>query len=428
MRIFRLAMQTKGIRHRIYWTLFFLMIYRFGCLIPLPGINSAILSQVFNQSDLLQMLSLMGAGGLDRFSVFALGVSPYISSSIIIQLLSMDIVPYFSKKAQEGERGKKALDTWTRDLALVLGIIQAAALIMSLQTLHEDIFIGAMNHRRLIFLSLILCAGSFLLIWVGDQLTDYGIGNGLSMLIMAGIVSRMPSSVISGVQSLSVASNASLWISLYLLFLFIMVLLVIWMQKSEYRIPIRYSSFHTDNPCFEKLSYLPLKMNGAGVMPVIFASAIMMAPVQMAALFPNWEYGEIIRQIFGLHNIVSLGIYAVLIFGFSFLYTRLQLSPDKIAENLAKSSAYIPGLHPGKETKKYIAEISRHLTVIGAAALILIALLPYLQVYLPIDNFNGLAIAGTGLLISITVLMELYRQIYSLALMQTYQKEQILKF
>ncbi len=421
MQTIKTIFTDRDIRNRILFTLIAFFIYRFGCCITVPGVDAQALLFGVAENPLLSLMNLLGGGGLDQMSVFALGVSPYITASIIVQLLSMDVIPSWTELAKEGANGRKKLDSYTRWMAVVFAFVQAASLVMSMNTLYPGVFYGTPGVREILFLSVILTAGTCFLTWLGDQISVKGIGNGISMIIMAGIVGRLPAQFLSAWQTLSPVEYG-IWLFCGYVAVFVaIVLFVVLLSLAEYRIRVQYTSSSAKLAALQGMNYLPLKLNSASVIPVIFASALMMAPIQICAFFERQAWMDVIDAWLGMKTWYSLSVYAVLIVGFTFFYVKMQVNPELIAENLGKSGAYIPGVRPGKDTEKYINGILMRLTVVGSIALTLIALLPHVLPLIWPELPSSMALGGTGMIIVVGVAIETIKQIKGLVIQRSYK-------
>ena len=415
---FTAMLKNKDIRKRILYTLLVLFIFRFGAAITVPGVNTSDLVQGIGDNTLFAMISLLGGGGLEQFSIFALGVTPYITASIIIQLLSMDVIPPLTELAKGGAKGRKQLDRYTRYLAVVLGFVQAYFLVWGFSSQYSTLIEGGADVSKILYIATIFTAGSMFLLWLGDRISLKGIGNGVSMIIAAGIIARLPYQFTTAWQTLvdsssnSATFNGILTFGLYIICYLLIIVFVIFMQTAERKIPIQYTS-STVTTRRKDMTYLPLKINSASVIPVIFASAIMVAPLQICQLiWPNAAWVETMQYYMGMQTPISLVIYVILIILFTFFYTELQVDPEKIAENLGKSGTYIPGIRPGTETKEYINKVLCRITVLGALGLAFIAVLPYALPLIPGVNLpQSMGIGGTGIIIVVGVAMETVKQI-----------------
>ena len=361
---------------------------------------------------------MLGGGGLEQPSIFAMGVGPYITASIIIQLLSMDVIPALTELAKGGATGKKQIDRYTRYLAVVLSFFQASTLVYSFSTQYKTLLVNGSGWASILYVATLLTAGSMFILWIGDRISMKGIGNGVSMIIAAGIISRLPYQFTTAWQTLVDPSNSSatfngiLTFGLYIVSYLLIIVFVVFMQTAERKIPIQYTS-STVTTRKKDMTYLPLKINSASVIPVIFASAIMVAPLQICKMvWPAASWVKTLETYMGMQTPVSLVIYVVLILLFTFFYTKLQVDPEKIAENLGKSGTYIPGIRPGTETKEYVNKVLCRITVLGAIGLAFIAVLPHALPLIPGINLpQSMGIGGTGIIIVVGVAMETVKQI-----------------
>lgn len=404
--------ENKDLRHRIYFTLFCLGIFCLGTGITIPWA-----SVVYEELGFLEIFNLMSGGGLKSFSIFALGVSPYITASIITQLLQMDIIPYFKELKEQGYVGRQKINKITRYLGIIFAFVQAYALC-----------IFYMNNGSAIDMlktSLVMTAGTAFLLWLGDQITTKGIGNGQSMLIMAGIIQSMPS-VFTGAYNSFITSGTyalgvgTAWFVGFILMYVLVIVGIIWMQLAERRIPIQYAN-HTSSAYGKVNSYLPIKMNSANVIPVIFASIILTIPVTIAGLIKNQSAIDFINKYIVYTSPTGFILYIVLILFFGYFYTFLMMNPEEMSKDLNKRGGYIPGIKPGKDTSDYISKVLGRLTVIGSLFLAILAGLPIL-----LGNFTSLSstvtIGGTGILIVVGVAIETYKQIESGLVSRSYSR------
>lgn len=416
---------NKDIRNRILFTLFAFLVYRLGSAITVPDVNTADLIAGLQNNSLFAMLNLLGGGGLEQFSVFALGVTPYITSSIIMQLLSMDVIPSLTELSKSGAQGRKKIDKYTRYLAVVFAFVQSMSMVYGFSMTYTNLIIGGLTVVKLLYIATIFTAGSMFLLWIGDQISMKGIGNGVSMVIMAGIVGRMPQQFTAAWESLVTSGtvpNGKWLFAGYILIYLLIIILVTLLNTAERRIPIQYTSSSIALSKQSESNYLPLKVNSASVIPVIFASSLMMAPLQIATFLGKTEFVEKVQGWLGLSTWYSLVIYVVLIIFFTFFYTKMQVDPEKIAENLGKSGAYIPSVRPGTETKKYVNHVLTRLTVLGSVALAAIAVMPHLMPIVWPDMPQGMALGGTGMIIVVGVAIETVRQVQGLVTQKAYKK------
>ena len=412
MRTFSSMFKNKEIRNKILFTLAMLLIYRVGSAIPVPGVDATKLASQISDNSVLSMMNLLGGGALERLSVFAMGVTPYITASIIIQLLSMDVIPALTEMTKSGQTGRMKMEKITRYLGVVLSFVQAYSLVYGFDKQYN--VLANSNLSGYLYTATVLTSGTMFLIWLGDRISMKGIGNGLSIIIFAGIVSNMPSqfvqvwNVLAGGTTQGELFNGILQFALFILLYIIIIVFVIVMETAVRKIPIQYtnsSSYTRGND----VTFLPLKINSASVIPVIFAQSIMTAP-QIVISFFNQDLYKTLQSYLSLSSTTGLILYAVLTFLFTFFYTDLQVDPDQVADNLSKSGAYIPGIRPGNETKTYLHKVLNRITVLGAIALVIVATLPYI---LPMFTSlpSSISIGGTGIIIVVGVAMETIAQL-----------------
>lgn len=410
-------LKNKEIRKRILFTFAMLFIFRFGTAITVPGVDTSELVSGLKNNSLFDMINLLGGGGLEQLSIFALGVGPYITASIIIQLLSMDVIPALTELSKGGASGRKQIDRYTRYLAVILGFFQASTMVYGFSKSYSTLIIGGSNLSSVLYIATILIAGSMFLLWIGDRISMKGIGNGVSMIIAAGIISRLPHQFSQAWDLLVDTSNSSatfngvLMFSLYIIAYLFIIIFVVFMQTAERKIPIQYTS-STVAARKKDMTYLPLKINSASVIPVIFANALMVAPLQIIKMFWTGGWVDTLSYWLGMQSVGSLCLYTVLTILFTFFYTHLQVDPEKIAENLGKSGTYVPGIRPGTETKQYISKVLNRITVLGALGLAFVAVLPHALPLIPgITLPASMGIGGTGIIIVVGVAMETVKQI-----------------
>jgi len=405
--------KNKDIRGRILFTLAIFFVYRLGANITAPMVDSTRLIGQFADDSILGMINLLGGGALQEFSIFSMGIGPYITASIIVQLLAMDVIPALTEMTKSGAQGKMKLDRITRYFALILGLLQGFTL-----TYAFHINYGILNNPGIatyMYVTIVITAGTMFLLWLADRISAFGIGNGISMIIFAGIVSDIPFRFSQAFQTLvDTSSNAAIFggvlnFSLFVLMYVAIIVLVIFMSTAVRKIPIQYtsSSVRKSN---QEITFLPLKINSASVIPVIFASAIMTAPVTVLSFFNQGDFFQTLSTILNVSQPIGLSIYIALIIFFTFFYTNLQVDPEKISDNLSKSGTYIPGIRPGNETKEYVGKVLNRITVLGALFLSFIAALPY--VIPMVTNLpNSVSVGGTGIIIVVGVAMETMRDL-----------------
>jgi preprotein translocase subunit SecY len=407
--------ENKDLRHRIYFTLVALAIFILGTSIRVPGTDDLTSALGF-----LELLNTIGGGALKNFSIFALGVMPYITASIIMQLLQMDIIPYFTELRNQGHTGRQKINQITRYLGIAFAFIEGYAFAFA--------FIGKSgNPMQYMYIATVLTAGTSLLLWMGDQITQKGLGNGVSLIIMAGIIATLPQMFISAFSSLvsfdgttQVITLGIIKFILFVLVYFAIVIGMIFVQESERRIPIQYANKST-NAYGNAQSFMPIKLNTAGVIPVIFASSLLSIPSIIAQVINKDGFTVIVQKYLTYTTPVGFALYVLFIFFFAYFYTFIQLKPDEFAKNLQDNGGYIPGIRPGEETKQYVSKVLSRLTVLGATFLSVIAALPIIFSQLT-SLPTSVTIGGTGLLIVVGVALETYKQLEGSILTRSYKR------
>ena len=401
---------NKDLRKRIYFTLMVLAVFGLGTNIIVPGAK-----QITQNLSFLDLLNLMSGGSLKTFSIFALGVMPYITASILTQLLQMDIIPYFKDLKEQGATGRQKINRINRYLGILFAFIQGY--------MYSVAFMGGTT-AEIVKTTIILTAGTSLLLWLADQVTNKGLGNGVSLFIMAGIVNTLPSTFIQAFKDLVLADTFTQVVGVILFIVFILAYLlilvgVVYMQISERRIPIQHTT-RTDSSQAREQSYIPLKLNSASVMPVIFASAITSIPTLIGQLLNNSSVTEFAEKYIVYTTPTGYLLYIALIFLFGYVYTLMELNPKEMSENLDKNRSYIPGITPGEKTSAYLRGTISRLTVVGSLFLIVIASLPIL--FSKISSLSSaITLGGTGLLIVVGVALETYKQLESSVVSRSYQ-------
>ncbi|MBV7391357.1 MULTISPECIES: preprotein translocase subunit SecY [Enterococcus] len=419
------SFKVRDIRSRIFFTIIILLVFRLGAQITVPGVNVSGLQQL---SDLpfFNMLNLVSGSAMQNFSIFSMGVSPYITASIVIQLLQMDIVPKFVEWSKQGEVGRKKLNQATRYLTLVLAFVQSVSITAGFNYFASYGFVPEQNVQTFVTIGVILTGGTMFVTWLGEQITDKGIGNGVSMIIFAGIISRLPESIQEIAERYFINIDQSdLWksiifIAVLLIAIIAIVVFVTFFQQAERKIPIQYTKQIVGAPTS---SYLPLKVNAAGVIPVIFASSFIATPnailQALASSYQAEDWYSVLQDLFSYNTVPGATIYTVLIVAFTFFYAFVQVNPEKLAENLQKQGSYIPSVRPGKGTEEYVSSILMRLSVVGALFLGLIALLPIIA-QMVWDLPQSIGLGGTSLLIVVGVALETAKQLQGLMLKRRY--------
>lgn len=407
---------NKDLRHRIYFTLGALMIFILGISIRVPGTQDLTSNLGF-----LELINTLGGGALQNFSIFALGVMPYITASIIMQLLQMDIIPYFAELRKQGATGRQKLNQITRYLGIAFAFIEGYAFAFA--------FIGRTGDvLEYLYIATVLTAGTAFLLWLGDQITQKGLGNGTSLIIMAGIIATLPQMFIDAFTGLvafdGTAQVITLGVIKFILFVivyFAIVIGMIFVQESERRIPIQYANKSTSAYGKSAQSFMPIKINTAGVIPVIFASSLLAIPGILAQVIKNETFTLVVQKYLTYTTPVGFLIYVVFIFFFAYFYTFIQVKPEEFAKNLQENGGYVPGIRPGEDTKKHVSKILSRLTILGATFLVVIAGLPILFSKLT-SLPTSVSIGGTGLLIVVGVALETYKQLEGSILTRSYKR------
>lgn len=400
---------TKEVRNKIFFTLAMLVIFKIGTYIPAPGVNPEAFNHPQGSQGATELLNTFGGGALKRFSIFAMGIMPYITASIVMQLLQMDIVPKFTEWAKQGEMGRRKINNVTRYFAIILAFIQSIGMAFQFNNYLKGQLIIEKSVMSYLLIAVVLTAGTAFLIWLGDQITQFGVGNGISLIIFAGILSTLPSSLEQFAQSVFVGQDDTslAWLKILGLIVALILLTVgaIFVLEAKRKIPIQYAKKQSAQRLGSQATYLPLKVNSAGVIPVIFAMAFFLLPRTLTLFFPKAEWAQNIADTANPSSNIGMIIYVVLIIAFAYFYAFVQVNPEKMADNLKKQGSYVPGIRPGEQTKKYITKVLYRLTFVGSIFLAAIAILPIIA-----TKFMGLPqsiqIGGTNLLIVIGVAIE----------------------
>ncbi|MDY4032772.1 MAG: preprotein translocase subunit SecY [Pyramidobacter sp.] len=409
---FRDVFKLPDLKRRILFTLGMLFVFRLGAHIPTPGINSAAMSQLFEGSGVLGFLDLFAGGALRRFSLFSLGVAPYINASIVLQLAAV-IFPTLERLQKEGPQGQKKMTQYTRYGAIFFAFVQAVGMAMWLRRA------GVLAASGLDFFVAVITAvtGSVAVMWLGEEMTDHGIGNGISLLIFAGIVARLPEAVI---QTISMVSSGEMNVVTLILALAVMVAVLagaVLLEQGQRRLPVQYAKRVVGNRVYGgQSSFIPLRVNMGGVMPIIFASSLLIFPSTVLRLFHGTER---LANYFAPGSWLYTVLYVVLIVFFGFFYTAMVFNPSDIADNMKKNGGFILGIRPGKPTSDYIEKIASRITLVGSVFLVVVALVPDL-----LTNVFGITsfyFGGTSVLIIVGVALEIVEQVNSQLLMRNYE-------
>ena len=422
----KLILSNSSILQRIGITLAILLVFKIGTFITIPLIDKTAIDATFTNSDFLGFLNTFSGGGLGNFSILALGISPYITASIVVQLLQL-VIPKLKEIGEEGEVGKQKINKITRYASVVLAFVQGLALILGMNATAENIFhISVIQDQNLmpfyyIFMALVVTAGSCFTVWIADLITQYGVGNGSSMIIGAGIVSQIPAMFVALDQQFLTevnAGNVFSFIGVVLLYI-VVILGVVYLEATVRKIPVQHSNRQNKSD-----SNIPVKLNTSGVIPVIFASTIMSLPLTVLGLLGYTESSNTasywLNQVFSTEHPIGIILYVILIYAFSFFYAFMQFDPGKVSDNLSKSNAFIPTVRPGQETENYISRVLFKVTLLGATYLTILALIPIITAKIFNFTSSAVTIGGTGLLIVVGVAVETMKQIETDANEQTY--------
>lgn len=425
LKVIKDAFKDKDIRKRILFTFFILFIFRLGAFITVPGVNAAALQGIADNS-FFNVVNMVSGSAMQNFSLFAMGVSPYITASIVVQLLEMDIVPKFVEWSKQGEVGRRKLNQVTRYVTLVLAFIQSVGITAGFNMYSSQGLLPKATMFTYIEIGIILTTGVMILTWMGELITEKGVGNGVSMIIFAGIVSRLPSGIdflyekYFNHASHSQMPTLILYAIIFVVAALIIVALTTFVQQAERRLPIQYTKRVSGAP---SSSYLPIKVNAAGVIPVIFASSLLATPSAILQLFEGkWggaHWYDVVTTLVNYQTVPGCILYFILIVAFTFFYSFVQVNPEKLAENLQKQGSYIPHVRPGAGTEKYISGLLMRLGVVGSIFLAAVSIIPIVAQQL-FNLPSSIGLGGTSLLIVIGVALEFVKQLEGLLMKRQY--------
>ncbi len=412
--------KIEELRKRIVYTLLLVLVYRLGSYVVIPGIDPTQLANLKSQTatGLLGLLDMFSGGAFGNASIFALGVMPYISASIVIQLLGV-MVPYFQRMMREGESGRRKMNQWTRYLTLVILALQGPAYIANLHTQLPGNAFLVTGFTYGIFATIVLAAGTMFIMWLGERITDRGIGNGISLIIMVGIIARLPFAIFAeGASRVNQTTGGILMFVVELVILFFIIVGTIALVQAQRKIPVQYAKVVRGNKQYGGVrQYIPLKINAAGVMPIIFAQAIMMIPLLFSRFNPTRGFAAAMSDYSGFWHNITFFTMVVL---FTYFYTAITVNPTNMAEDMKKNGGFIPGIKPGKKTADYLDAVMSRITLPGSIFLGLIAILPALAMKLGVNNQFASFFGGTSLLILVGVVLDTLQQIESHLLMRHY--------
>lgn len=425
LNFFKEVFKKGELRRKVVFTLGILFVFRLGAGIVIPYIDTSAITSAATSSGIFGIMNMLGGGTLEKFSLFSLGVSPYITSSIIIELLSMDVVPALTQWNKEGNTGKKKKDKVTRVLTLALAIIQGGSLTYAFDKGYS--VLASSSIWTYVYVVLVMAAGSMFTMWLGDQITIKGVGNGTSLLIFTGIVANLPNSFISSFKSMVTfgstykTATSLAWYILFVLVYLAIVVFVVFEEGAIRKIPIIYATNTQTVMHTKESTNLPIKINSSSVIPVIFAASVLAAPRTIISFMKSTSTTQMIDNILNYQKPIGFVLYIVMIILFTFFYSNLQIDAKKISEDLKKSGGAIPGVRTGDDTKKYIGTVLNRVTVVGSLFLAIIASIPIIapEIWKMTSN-NALSLGGTGLIIVTGVALETVRAIKSMLTRREY--------
>ncbi|WP_329773342.1 preprotein translocase subunit SecY [Catenibacterium mitsuokai] len=425
LNFFKEVFKKGELRRKVVFTLGILFVFRLGAGIVIPYIDTSAITSAATSSGIFGIMNMLGGGTLEKFSLFSLGVSPYITSSIIIELLSMDVVPALTQWNKEGNTGKKKKDKVTRVLTLALAIIQGGSLTYAFDKGYS--ILASSSIWTYVYVVVVMAAGSMFTMWLGDQITIKGVGNGTSLLIFTGIVANLPNSFISSFKSMVTfgstykTATSLAWYILFVLVYLAIVVFVVFEEGAIRKIPIIYATNTQTVMHTKESTNLPIKINSSSVIPVIFAATVLAAPRTIISFMKSTSTTQMIDNILNYQKPIGFVLYIVMIILFTFFYSNLQIDAKKISEDLKKSGGAIPGVRTGDDTKKYIGTVLNRVTVVGSLFLAIIASIPIIapEIWKMTSN-NALSLGGTGLIIVTGVALETVRAIKSMLTRREY--------
>ena len=417
--------KIEDLRQRILITLLFTAIYRFGSFVVLPGINPIKLEQLQKQTagGLMSLLDMFSGGAFSHASIFALGIMPYISASIVMQLLAV-AVPYFQKMQREGESGRKKISWYTRWLTVAILLFQAPAYLTNLKMQSMSALAIGTDHWTLFMFpaTIILAAGSMFILWLGERITDKGIGNGISIIIMIGIIARLPQAFIQEVSSrfTAISGGGLVMFIVEIIILYAVVCAAILLTQGVRKVPVQYAKRVVGNKQYGGArQYIPLKLFAANVMPIIFAQALMYNPLAFVS-YSSENASPVVQSLMNTKSLLYNVIYVILVIAFTYFYTAITLNPTQMAEDMKRNNGFIPGVKPGKDTANYIDTVMSRLTFPGSLFIAFIAIMPALAGLLNVQDSFGQFFGGTSLLILVGVVIDTLQQIESHLMMRHY--------
>lgn len=405
--------KVEELRRKIIFTLMMILVFRIGVHIPVPGIKLEVIKELIGQGQLLGFFDIISGGAFAKFSIFAMSITPYINASIIIQLLTI-VIPSLERLAKEGAEGRKKIVEYTRYLTVVLGFVQGIGISFGLRSA-----LVSSSFPNILLIALTLTAGTAFLMWLGEMITEKGIGNGISLIIFAGIVSSLPGGVMSMIEYLRAGTIGFITLFAFVIVAAVVIVAIIAVNEGQRRIPVHYAKRIVGRKVYGGQStHIPIKVNSAGVIPVIFAMSIMMFPGTIASWFPDNSFARAIGSFFDFTSIPYMIFYAMLIMFFTYFYSAITFNPADVSDNIKKNGGFVPGIRPGRPTTEYITKIMNRITLAGAIFLAGIAVLPSILIALTaIPIYFG----GTALLIVVGVALDTMKQLEASLLMRHYE-------
>ena len=416
--------KIEDLRQRLLITLLFTAIYRFGSFVVLPGINPSMLEKLQSQTSggLMSLLDMFSGGAFSNASIFALGIMPYISASIVMQLLAV-AVPYFQKMQLEGESGRKKIQWYTRVLTVAILVFQAPSYLLNLKMQAANALATGISWTVfMIPATIILAAGSMFILWLGERITDKGVGNGISLIIMIGIIARLPQAFVQEVTSRlqAISGGGLIMFIVEILILYAVVCASILLVQGTRKIPVQYAKRLVGNKQYGGArQYIPLKLFAANVMPIIFAQALMFIPLAIVR-YQSENASSVVQQLMDNRSLLYNVVYVILVIAFTYFYTAITLNPTQMAEDMKRNNGFIPGVKPGKDTAEYIDTVMSRITLPGSLFIAFIAIMPALAGLLDVQQAFSQFFGGTSLLILVGVVIDTLQQIESHLLMRHY--------
>lgn len=412
---FKKAWKVEEIRKKLLFTLLIIVIYRVGCAIPVPGVDAAAVASSVSSNSFLGLFNVITGGAFEQFAIFAMGISPNINASIIIQLLTM-VIPSLERLSKEGEEGRKKLAQITRYATLAISLLMAVGFTLGMRAAFKSA-----NFFTYFFTVVTLTAGSMLSMWLGELITENGIGNGISMLIFVGIISRIMPSTISLINNVAGGALGWWWLVVLVVLVVALFAAIIFMDKGERKIPVNYAKKVVGRKVYGGQStHIPMKLNPSGVMPIIFAISICSLPSMIASWVPNTGFANFVNAYLGQRSAVYIIVYALLIVFFAFFYTTMSFNTQEVSKNLKENGGFVLGIRPGKPTADYLSRILNRLTLAGSIFLAFIAILPILLGII-VPALQNMAIGGSSIIILVNVALETTTQLESMMLMRHYK-------